>query len=544
MIGIVRLIAKAPYLGNRKFTDGLAGDWLKILIILVLALGIVFRFVYLEQKPYWGDESLTSQRIAGYSKEEIQQILLRGEALSVDEVLKYQRPGPDKGLKDTLQFKRCPIYHVLGRTWMQWLSNHVTTPRGVSALMSLLVFGCIYWLCKELFESPLVGWMAIALVAVSPIHIAYAQEAREYSMWTVTILLSSWALLRAMRVKTKLAWGIYTATLILGFYTHLLSVFIAIGHGIYGVAKGGLRLSKIVIAYLLVATTGILLLVGWGILWQGNFNPPTWAGWGGNASEDNPSIKSLVQTWILNFSRPFFDFGDTFSYQNLLLYLLVIALVTYSIYFLWIKTNRKVWLFVITLIVPLPAFLVILDLILGGQASSVPRYLIPTYLGFQIAIAYLLATKMALVSISSCQRNLWKLVTVVLISSGVLSGVVYSQSDTWWIKYSEYYHAEVAKIVNQTERPLVLASWYNMLTLSHSLDQDVALQDIRLQQNIKSVGEGFNDVFIYKTEATLNTFLDTHPNYSLKETHSWKRQITPINTTQTTLWHLIVKNGN
>lgn len=45
----------------------------------------------------------------------------------------------------------------------------------------------------------------MALIAVSPFHVLYAQEAREYSLWTVTILLSSAALLRAMRVKTKLS---------------------------------------------------------------------------------------------------------------------------------------------------------------------------------------------------------------------------------------------------------------------------------------------------------------------------------------------------
>jgi uncharacterized membrane protein len=361
-------------------------------------------------------------------------------------------------------------------------------------------------------------------------------------MWTVTILLSSWALLHALRVKTKFAWGIYAVTMMLGFYTHLFSVFIALGHGIYVVAKAGLRLSKPVIAYLLIATTGIPLLVIWKILKQGNFNPPTWTGWGGNTPGDNTPIKSLVQTWILDLSRPFFDFGGSFSYKNLLPYLLVIALVTYSVYFLCVKSNRKAWLFVITLTLPLPTFLVIPDLIWGGEASSVPRYLIPAYLGLQIAIAYLLATKISLVSIHAWQGNLWKLVTVVLISSGVLSGVVYSQSDTWWTKYSEYYHAEVAKIINQAERPLVLASWYNMLTLAHSLDQDVVLQDARLQQDMKFVGEEFSNVFIYKTAATLETFLDTHPNYSLNETHAWKRQITPVNTTQTTLWHLVAKN--
>ncbi|MEQ9483866.1 hypothetical protein [Coleofasciculus sp. F4-SAH-05] len=34
----------------------------------------------------------------------------------------------------------------------------------------------------------------------------------------MTVLLSSWALLRAMRLHSKLNWGVYAVTLALGFY--------------------------------------------------------------------------------------------------------------------------------------------------------------------------------------------------------------------------------------------------------------------------------------------------------------------------------------
>ena len=77
------------------------------------------------------------------------------------------------------------------------------------------------------------SWMAIALMTISSFHVLYAQEARPYSLWTVTILLSSWVLLRALRLKTQVSWGIYAVTLALGFYTHLYSLFVSIGHGIY-----------------------------------------------------------------------------------------------------------------------------------------------------------------------------------------------------------------------------------------------------------------------------------------------------------------------
>jgi uncharacterized membrane protein len=131
---------------------------------------------------------------------------------------KYQRINPEKDLTDTLkalvidQPEHPPLYYVIVRFWVQWFGNSVAVTRSLSALISLLTFPCVYWLCLELFGSPMTGWMAIALMAVSPFHVVYAQEAREYSLWIVMILLSSAAFLRAIRLQTRLSWGIYAAT--------------------------------------------------------------------------------------------------------------------------------------------------------------------------------------------------------------------------------------------------------------------------------------------------------------------------------------------
>lgn len=91
----------------------------------------------------------------------------------------------------------------------------------------------MYWLCLELFGSSLAAWIGVIIVAVSPLHLIYAQEVRMYVMWTVTILLSSASLLRAIRLQRKRDWGIYAASLTLSLYTFPFSILVAIGHGIY-----------------------------------------------------------------------------------------------------------------------------------------------------------------------------------------------------------------------------------------------------------------------------------------------------------------------
>src|SRR5207248_4961479 len=98
-------------------------------------------------------------------------------------------------------------------------------------------FPGLYWLCRELFGCSRTAWMAVALLAVSPFHVLYAQEAREYSLWTVAILLSSAALLRAARLQTRRTWWAYAASVALGLYSHTLFVLVAGAHGAYMAAS-------------------------------------------------------------------------------------------------------------------------------------------------------------------------------------------------------------------------------------------------------------------------------------------------------------------
>ena len=72
--------------------------------------------------------------------------------------------------------------------------------------------------------------------------------------------------------------------------------------------------------------------------------------------------------------------------------LILFVIVCYAVYFLCDETNKQVWLLVLTMAVTALAML-LPDVILGGIRSTKARYLFPTYLGMQIAVAYLLAAK-------------------------------------------------------------------------------------------------------------------------------------------------------
>ncbi len=490
--------------------------WLRLLIVIILGLGIFFRLVNLDRKVYWQDETATSLRIAGYTKTEFVQQVFNGQVISVAEVQrKYQSLNPEKSWRDTFQAfagrpEHSPLYYLLARFWAQWFGSSVAVMRSLPALISLLAFPSMYWLCLELFESPSVGWMAVALIAVSPVHVLYAQEAREYSLWIVAILCSSAALLRAIRLKTNHSWGIYVATVTLGLYSHLLFSLVALGHGIYTVATESILRSRTAIAYLLASLVGIFTFLPW--LWilityfisshnRDRVMTPV---------EDKIPLKSLLDEWFRNINRVFHD-ADLGS-ANIILVILAV----FSIYFVCRHTPKRVWLFILTLVGVTALTLGLPDLILGGRRSVRTRYLFPCYLGIELAVAYLLTTQMA--TSLKWRQKFWQIVTLLLISGGIISGAISSQAETAWSKNrgATTYYPRIAQVINQTKSPLVIsdASETNILSLSHLLEPNVKLLLVR--QNVVNAPQKFTEVFFFDASDTLRERFRLEKNYTLE----------------------------
>jgi hypothetical protein len=60
------------------------------------------------------------------------------------------------------------------------------------------------------------------------------------------------------------------------------------------------------------------------------------------------------------------------------------------------------------------------DLIRGGIRSLNTRYMIPCYLGMQIAVAYFLAVKMTSPQVTMQWQKLWRLALAALLSIGYI----------------------------------------------------------------------------------------------------------------------------
>lgn len=507
---------RSDWLNRLKIAWQLPLANLKFFFVVLLVLGIFFRFANLDRKIYWHDEAYTSLRVAGYTSEEVGKQVFNGQVINVKDLEKYQRINPEKSLRDTIKSleiddaQHPPLYYILVRLWVQLFGNSISVTRSLSALFSVLVFPCVYFLCLELFESSLVGWVAIALISISPFHVLYAQEAREYSLWTLLILLASWALLKALRFHTEGRkaihlvgmWGTYATAIGLGIYTFPFTGLVGVGHGIYVIVTERFRLTKSVVAYLLASLIAFLSFVPWLLV-----TISTWSQTGATWTSIPIPLLTLLKVWGLHIERTFILTIGDFGFDEPLIYLTLpffLTLTIYSIYFLCRHTTVRVWLFVLTLMATLSLFLLLPDLILGGQRSTAGRYLVPFYLGVQLSIAYLLATK--IISTNFFKQKFWQLVMAIVVTAGVISCAISSQAVTSWNKVISYNNLEVARIVNQAKAPLLISSSFgvnfgNTFALSYLLNPKVKLQLVTGNTqpdylNIPKIPPGFSDVFI------------------------------------------------
>ncbi|PHM11568.1 glycosyltransferase family 39 protein [Nostoc sp. 'Peltigera malacea cyanobiont' DB3992] len=524
--------------------------WLKILVISLIGLGIFFRFTHLGQKVYWYDEIATSLAISGHTLAEVKQEVFSNwgnnqgiiPAIALD---KYQHINPDRSVADTVRYlitsdpQHPPLYYVMVRLWAQVFGDFPAGVRSLSAVISLLIFPSVYWLCLELFESPLVGWVGMAVMGISPLQVFFAQDAREYGLWMVTILVSSAALLRAIRRESYLSWAVYALTLALGFYTHLLTVMVAIAHGIYVVIRQKFRfrelqeinypilwgghparpvhragetptpqeligyffiwkfLNKSLRNYLLSSIAACLMFLPWLIVLITQVRTATnllsWI----TFKTDSPF--DLIGIWLSRISRIFFDFNlasDDAWVNNLpaespLFYSIptIIAsffLIIYIFIFVIKSLSTNASLF-IALLGGFPGLtLLFYDLLFGGIRSIHFRYQLPLYLSIQIAVVYILAFHLFLAK--NWQKNFWQVIVVALLISGLVSDVRFFQSETWWPQIGAKNLLAMSQLINQSNNNILLVSSKNdynlgvILTLSHNLEPKVRLLSIQNDQ--------------------------------------------------------------
>ena len=475
--------------------------WFRILLITAFGLGIFFRLAGLGNKMYSHDEALASLYATGYTVNEVVTNVWDGKDTSLKDIQKYIKPSEDKDSSDTLSFlalnspHQAPLFYMLAHHWMRLVGYTPAAMRGLASVFGLLSIPAFYWFSEELFCSSLIALLSTAFFALSPFHILFAQDARPYSLWTLATLLSSAALLQAMRKNNTMTWLIYSGCLILGMYSHQLFGLVILVHacfftGIYFIHhKGGYTsfLSACLIAFLAYTPWLSFIITRWRLV-EAQVD----------ILEMQTSWPRSIQLWTLNFSSPLIDLD--FSAGNQIPYLLrglmLIFMATALLFFVRHGSQQQK-IFILLIYTITAGALFVPDLLFGGTRSITGRYFVPSSIATILVIAFFLTTKLD--QAGATTKLQWKLLVSLLMTVSTLSDVNSLLTESWWNKELGRIRLEFIQEIDKDRTLLIVNNIYptnlgDVLSLSHEIDSDV---HFRLYSDSSKMEFGGNYQYIY-----------------------------------------------
>jgi len=125
-----------------------------------------------------------------------------------------------------------PLYFTLLYLWMSVAGRTEFALRFTALFWSVLLVPLVYLLGRRAFSTGQ-GMVAALLMAISPFHVWYAQEARMYTLATLLGLLSSYLLLLALQKGRRSLWLAYTLAALAAPYAHLYACFVLLFQGLF-----------------------------------------------------------------------------------------------------------------------------------------------------------------------------------------------------------------------------------------------------------------------------------------------------------------------
>jgi uncharacterized membrane protein len=174
----------------------------KTYLALILLLGTILRLWRLGNQSFWWDEVYSAKL----------------SAKSLSAVI------PRFGQTPTL-------YHILLHFWL-YLGRDDTWIRILSVLFGVLGLWLIYLLGKNLLDARH-GLMSAFLVAISPFHIWYSQEARMYSLLTLLSVASMLFFVKFLKENKRRMVFWWALTTGLAVYTHYYAAFAVVAQFLF-----------------------------------------------------------------------------------------------------------------------------------------------------------------------------------------------------------------------------------------------------------------------------------------------------------------------
>ena len=531
-----------------------------------VAAGAALRAHHIEGALVWHDEVFTQVFAAGHGASDWWP-LFDAAVRPITELRAVRSLDPERSMLDTAlglardEPQHPPLYYVAARAF----GGVVTAPdvtaaakklRWLSWLCSLLAIAAMGWCASEVFGarrwasggrsvglgerpsgSALAGRLlepemaaarprvlaAVALFAVSPFHVLYAQEAREYALWTAFVLASTAALLRARRVRNARAWLCYALLLLFGFYTSFAMLTVAVAHALFVGVRDLPRvrsepaarrsLFRAIGAWSLAA----FLFAPWAVLllehWEAFRASMAW-------SRDIIIARSeVLEAFGLNLTRPFFELGaDSLAGGVAPVGLLLFTCVLAGIGAL--RRSPEAFALVLALFLTPLFFYLVPDLIGGGIRSLSARYLIPTLLAVQLTVAAALPVTKG--GLSRADRRVRETALAALLLLGLFGSLRAARATAPWTKGISRPLPAIVDALEPHPHALVVVDHERhhpgtILTLSGMLAETTSVQLLPTVEDYELVDHG-GPIFL----------LDVSPRFRAELEASAGVRVTPV----------------
>ncbi len=190
-----------------RWAGATAADKLHFAILgAIIAIGAYLRLTGLGRQSLWFDEA--------------------------DIVVRAQRSWSDVFATFSTAGENGPVYNLFLATWVRIAGVSEVAVRFPSAVAGVLALPAIYLLARRL-AGPQSGLFAAGLLAISPYHIWYSQEAKMYSLVVLLSILSTLCLVEALRQNHTTLWIVYVVITTIMFYTHVAAVLVFVAQALF-----------------------------------------------------------------------------------------------------------------------------------------------------------------------------------------------------------------------------------------------------------------------------------------------------------------------
>jgi uncharacterized membrane protein len=456
---------------------------LAVVWALGLALGgllvwaALLRLLGLEHLVVWHDEVFSLVRVFGYPQVEVEQAIFSHRPIDAAFLLHFQGPDPRFGWSDAWRAflehpEHAPLYYVLTKLATALAVKPIVAARGLSALFGLLAIPAAYWLMRELFGRGVIPWIAALLVACSPTHFLYSQEARQYALWTLTATAATAALVRALRTDKRSDWWLYGMLCAIGLWAHLLFALLLPIHAAYGLlARRGQPLAQrarswgfAVGAALIAFSPWLLVLVVHG---DRAVHYTEWLARPMGASK-------TLEYWATHLPRVFLDL----NWPALGWWTLVLIPLAWAVGRFLRRAPLPAALLLGSMAAVYSGAMLMPDLLFDGIRSENVRYALPSMLALQLMVAWALGNALSAPQLFA--RRLAAGTVIGLALAGAVSLAAIARADAWWSKGYSSRNAALARELNGRAKPLVLASGSSvavgdLISLAYRLDPRVVV---------------------------------------------------------------------